>query len=136
MRYALIQPDDRLVRFVDDDAFAYETIRDAVGGFIDAFTVDRRGQRGGFVGYVNDSGLLTRMTPNFLAADLLLWGGYPAGVAGNPVPAGPMLVAGIYSPTGEYDGETYPIPEHVEKALRSIVADGAGYGIVEADALL
>lgn len=87
----------------------YTQIQEIVGGHFDAVRVEVENEDGDsliIVGYVHDEGLILDLEPNYLATALF-----------QQELRGPCLLVSGISPDGEYDGESYDVPEWVYEGL-------------------
>jgi hypothetical protein len=82
-----------------------ESLQQYVGGMIDAVRTELQDGTV-IVGYVNDEGLMLNMETNWFASAL-----FDRQIVGDVV-----LVSGT-SPSGEYDGENYDLPENFFRFL-------------------
>lgn len=86
----------RIVELSDDYEVSSHQINELVGGWFDCVSI----QQLGIVIYVHDEGLLIGLEPNVTASTL-----------SNRLIAGDVLICGSLNSRGEYDGETYDVPE-------------------------
>jgi len=82
-----------------------ESIQQYVGGCIDAVRTELEDGTV-IVGYCHDEGLILNLETNWFASALF-----------NRQLAGPVVLVSGTSPSGEYDGENYDLPENFYKFL-------------------
>ena len=92
-----VQGEARIVELSDDYEVSSRQINELVGGWFDCVSIPQLG----IVIYVHDEGLLLGMNANVTASTL-----------SNRVLVGDVLICGSLNSEGEYDGETYDVPEH------------------------
>lgn len=95
----------------------YKDIQQYVGGHFDAVRVNARNGRNDenvtLVGYVHDEGMLIGLEDNWLAMAIFR----------QPLVGDCLIVSGTNPVTGEYDGESYDVPEELCEYITGPMVD-------------